>query len=109
MPSSSANLPSESTHDIDLNIPNDVAPISVVAGVHNEEVGDFSENEDDIIAQHVDDNEDPERLWRRLETGKALSGTLNNPVVVVVGKTPSNTPDYYVAVDDYKPPPTAAE
>ncbi|GAU51261.1 hypothetical protein TSUD_135400 [Trifolium subterraneum] len=63
MPSSSANLPSESTHDVDLNIPNDVAPISVVAGVHNEEVGDFSENEDDIIAQHVDnddDNEDPE-------------------------------------------------
>ncbi|GAU22529.1 hypothetical protein TSUD_296490 [Trifolium subterraneum] len=67
MPSSSANLPSESTHNIDLNIPNDVAPISVVAGVHRDEVGDFSENEDDIIAQHVDnvdDNEDQENFMR---------------------------------------------
>jgi hypothetical protein len=56
MPSSSAHRPSESTHNIDLNSSfpldnqNDSVRVSVVAGVHDEEVGDFSENEDDILA-----------------------------------------------------------
>ncbi|WJX50440.1 hypothetical protein P8452_36741 [Trifolium repens] len=69
IPSSSTNHPSESTHNIDLNSPyrlnisNDVAPISVVAGVHNEEVGDFSEHEDDIAAQHVDNDDEDQEIF----------------------------------------------
>jgi len=65
MPSSSTHQPSESTHNIDLNssflldTQNDGVHVSVVTGVHDEEVGDFSENEDDILAQHVvNDDED---------------------------------------------------
>jgi hypothetical protein len=69
IPSSSTNHPSESTHNIDLNSPyrlnisNDVAPISVVASVHNEEVGDFSEHEDDIAAQHVDNDDEDQEIF----------------------------------------------
>ena len=65
MPSSSTHQPSESTHNIDLNssFPLDTqidgVRVSVVAGIHDEEVGDFSENEDDILSQHaINDDED---------------------------------------------------
>ncbi|AES98474.2 hypothetical protein MTR_5g069010 [Medicago truncatula] len=70
MPSSSAHRSSEPTHNIDLNspfhlhTPNDVVRSSVVAGVHNEEVGDFSENEDDIFTQHaINDDEDKDMCF----------------------------------------------
>jgi hypothetical protein len=70
MPSSSAHRPSESTHNIDLNpsFPldnqNDGVRVSVVAGEHDEEVGDFSENEDDILAYHaINDDEDKDILF----------------------------------------------
>ncbi|RHN56388.1 hypothetical protein MtrunA17_Chr5g0428961 [Medicago truncatula] len=70
MPSSSAHRPSEPTHNIDLNspfhlhTPNDVVRANVVANVHNEEVGDFSEKEDDILAQHaINDDEDKDMCF----------------------------------------------
>ncbi|KAL6543821.1 hypothetical protein OROGR_010318 [Orobanche gracilis] len=72
IPSLSTHRPTPSSRGIDLNTPlvdqgnlDNHVPTSILAGVHNEEVGDFSENEDDLLERHVADNDEdrePETL-----------------------------------------------